>query len=241
MQFSIELAGDTALIIRFDAKRLDASNHAVGAMSATLSEHPPAWLVDVVPAYNTLLVYFDALRVDHFQVKAELAMFLRELDSHTDATVKKSQRLWRLPCWYQAPQTPDLERVSHHTGLSEDHIVTLHQSLLLTVYAIGFAPGFAFLGELPEALATPRLETPRKTVPAGAVALANRQAAVYPSASPGGWNLIGLCPAVLFSAEQTQNEQMRVGDSVRFYAITEHEYRRKTGMRVSPEDIAVEH
>jgi KipI family sensor histidine kinase inhibitor len=100
----------------------------------------------------------------------------------------------------------------------------LHQATEYQVYAIGFAPGFAYLGQVDERIAAPRLSTPRQKVPRGAVAIADRQTAVYPAPSPGGWNLIGLCPTAMFSPASEPIMPVTVGDRVRFEAIDKSRY-----------------
>lgn len=110
--------------------------------------------------------------------------------------------------------------ISKNSGLSIDEIINLHQNLTYRVYAIGFAAGFAFLGQVDERLATPRLNTPRLKVPRGAVGIADRQTAIYLDVSPGGWNLIGLCPTLMFDAESTPHMPVSVGDEVCFKGIT---------------------
>ena len=108
--------------------------------------------------------------------------------------------------------------------LSVEQTIDLHCATEYRVYAIGFAPGFAYLGEIDERLAAPRLATPRLKVPTGAVAIADRQTAVYPAPSPGGWNLIGLCPTPMFNPQQVPHMPVNVGDRVQFYPIDQAQY-----------------
>lgn len=117
---------------------------------------------------------------------------------------------------------------SERAGLSPTQLIDLHQSVDYRVYAIGFAPGFAYLGELDQRLATPRLVSPRPKVPQGAVGIADRQTAVYPAESPGGWNILGLCPTALFKPECAGTAEalmpFAVGDRVRFQSISRNEF-----------------
>jgi KipI family sensor histidine kinase inhibitor len=121
-----------------------------------------------------------------------------------------------------------LDAVAERAVLTAEQVIELHQSGEYKVYAIGFAPGFAYLGELDQRLATPRLQSPRAKVPKGAVAIADRQTAVYPAVSPGGWNILGVCPTPLFTPEQaaTAGEFMPfvVGDTVRFQSVSRAEF-----------------
>jgi inhibitor of KinA len=183
------------------------------------------WLVDVVQAYTRVAVYFD-LGTTTFD---EVALALRTLAVPEEAEAE-SGRLRHIPCCYA--RQLDLDRVGRHTGLSADEVIALHTSAEYTVYAIGFCPGFPYLGYLPPALCgVPRLEAPRLRVPAGSVGLTGRQTGVYTLERPGGWNLIGRTPLQLVDVAAGYFP-LRTGDRVRFAAIDEGEYRRLEGKRL---------
>ena len=114
--------------------------------------------------------------------------------------------------------------IAERGKISVDQVIEIHQQQEYRVYAIGFAPGFAYLGEVDERIAAPRLATPRMKVPRGAVAIADRQTAVYPAPSPGGWNLIGLCPTRMFDPEKQPSMPVQVGDRIQFKAIDREEF-----------------
>lgn len=177
-------------------------------------------LVDLVPSYATLLVLFDPLRCDHASVRGRLRQALEGLTGDSGTTGREVE----LPAWYGRESGPDLPRIAEHSGLTEAEIISLHSDVSYRVYAIGFAPGFAYLGDVDPRIATPRLATPRQRVPRGAVAIADRQTAVYPAASPGGWNLIGLCPLRLFDPAAEPCMPVAVGDKVRFRPIGREEF-----------------
>jgi inhibitor of KinA len=109
-------------------------------------------------------------------------------------------------------------------GLTSAQAIELHSSATYIVYFLGFAPGFAYLGGLPEALASPRLETPRAKVPQGSVGIGGNQTAVYPFATPGGWRLIGCTPVAMFRRDAEPMSLLQIGDHVRFRAISEKEF-----------------
>ncbi len=183
------------------------------------------WLVDVVQAYTRVAVYFD-LDATTF---AEVACALRTL-SVSEASEVEPGRLHHIPCCYG--RQLDLGRVAQHRGLSEDEVIALHTAAEYTVYAIGFCPGFPYLGYLPPPLCgVPRLETPRLRVPAGSVGLTGRQTGIYTLERPGGWNLIGRTPLQLVDVAAGYFP-LRTGDRVRFVAIGEGEYRRLEGKRL---------
>jgi KipI family sensor histidine kinase inhibitor len=173
-------------------------------------------LIDLVPSYASLLVIYDGLRTDHFSVSRRLHALQPAI---AEAIAAEGGREIVLPVYYSAESGADLERLARESGLSIEEVIALHSAAEYTVYAIGFAPGFAYLGHVDPRIAAPRLATPRKRVPRGAVAIADRQTAVYPAVSPGGWNLIGTCPQRLFDPEQTPPMPVAVGDRVRFEPI----------------------
>ena len=135
-----------------------------------------------------------------------------------------SNKTVQLPVYYGEEAGPDLNRLAANAGLSIEQVIKLHQSIEYRVYAIGFAPGFAYLGEVDERIAAPRLSTPRKKVPKGAVAIADRQTAVYPAQSPGGWNLIGLCPTDMFNPHGDPIMPVSVGDKIQFIEINREQF-----------------
>lgn len=172
-------------------------------------------LIDCVLGYRTLTLFFDPAELP----RETLLTTLRELDGAT-ATPQHRGRMLELPVWYSEESGHDLLSVAEHSGLTVEEVIDLHSSGSYNAYATGFAPGFCYLGDIPEVLETPRLRTPRRTVPAGSVAIADRQTAVYPSASPGGWRLLGLCPTPLFNLDLSPPGLIAVGDLVTFKPIS---------------------
>jgi KipI family sensor histidine kinase inhibitor len=216
----IEIAGQNAFIVYF-AEQTSAAvsaqiQAAVSSILATMNDS----IIDLVPSYASLLVIFDLDRSDHFAVKQKLRAALTNLDS-VDAAMGE---LITLPVYYSIESGPDLEIIAERGNISVDEVIEIHQQQEYRVYAIGFAPGFAYLGEVDERIAAPRLATPRQKVPRGAVAIADRQTAVYPAVSPGGWNLIGLCPTRMFDPGKNPSMPVKVGDRVRFQTIDRDEF-----------------
>jgi inhibitor of KinA len=181
--------------------------------------------LDVVQAYASVAVFYD-LGVTTFVAVADA---LRRLDVPTAAPVAPP-RCHELPCCYEMQL--DLARVAEHTRLDPEEVVRRHAAAEYTVYAIGFCPGFPYLGYLPPALAgVPRLSAPRLRVEPGSVGLTGRQTGVYPLARPGGWNLIGRTPLVLADPADGYFP-LRVGDRVRFCRIDTAEFQRLHGERL---------
>ena len=177
-------------------------------------------LVDLVPSYASVLILYNPLRTDHLSV----ARRIRDVVSNVSAPAALEHRTVVLPVYYAPEVGADLELLAERVDLPISGVVELHTSAEYRVYAIGFAPGFAYLGEVDERIAAPRLATPRALVPRGSVAIADRQTAVYPSVSPGGWNLIGRCPVPMFDPDVQPSMPVSVGDTVRFEPISRERF-----------------
>ncbi|MEP1217384.1 MAG: 5-oxoprolinase subunit PxpB [Marinobacter sp.] len=183
-------------------------------------------LVDLVPSYTTLLVVFDPLRITPCEARQTLLDILTTL---RPAEAGASGKLHELPTWYSSHTGPDLQRVADLSDLSVEAVIEAHSSREYRVFALGFAPGFAFMGLLDTALTCPRLDTPRQKVPAGSVAIAGQQTAAYPVVTPGGWNLIGRTPTRLFDRNREGLSLLRVGDRVRFVAVNQDTFEAQGG------------
>jgi KipI family sensor histidine kinase inhibitor len=214
--FELHSAGENALILYLGREANPAIAARVQAAGAAIESALGEDLVDLVPSYASVLIIYDALRTDHLSVGHRVRTALTDL-----ADVAESRgRTVVLPVYYAPEAGADLEAVSERAGLPVEEVIRLHSACEYRVYAIGFAPGFAYLGQVDERIAAPRLATPRPKVPRGAVAIADRQTAVYPAVSPGGWNLIGRCPTRMFDPAMTPAMPVTVGDRVRFEVIS---------------------
>lgn len=181
-------------------------------------------LTDLVPGWTSVLLHYDLMRTDHLQLAERLQPLLERWLA--EPFVAQQGRLHEIPIWYGGE---DLAEVAQQCRLSVAQVIELHAGVEYRVGAIGFAPGFAYLGELDARLALPRRATPRITVPAGSLAIAERQTAIYPHNSPGGWHLLGRCPWLLFDAAQTPPCPLALGDRVRFRRIDERDFIREGG------------
>jgi KipI family sensor histidine kinase inhibitor len=170
-------------------------------------------ILNLHPAYASLLVEFDPRLRDHAQIEA----LVRDCAAgETAGSHGAESRLVEIPVQYGGEFGPDLADVAGHTGLAPERVIEMHAGVEYLVYFLGFAPGFAYLGGLPPELATPRLSAPRKRVPAGSVAIGGNQTGVYPIASPGGWRIIGHTDAKLFDPGAAEPVLLRMGDRLRF-------------------------
>ena len=217
----IAVAGENALIIylsdHLSPEVSDQVQRAVQVLEQALGD----LLVDLVPSYASLLLIYDLYKTDYGRLCSQIPALLAEAKGRAS---ERRAKLVELPVYYSEESGPDLRVMASQTGLSISDIVDLHQAREYRVYAIGFAPGFAYLGEVDERIAHPRLATPRPRVRQGSVGIVGRQTAVYPSISPGGWNLIGRCPLLMFDLQADPPMPVEVGDRVRFFAIDRSEF-----------------
>lgn len=184
----------------------------------------PSWLLDIVPSYDSVTVHFDAVEADQHDVY--------QLISHIDFSTKlsNSEEHLCLPICYSLPWENDVSEMMERTGLSQSELKTLHSRSIYQVYAIGFAPGFAYMGFVDDKLKLARKSTPRKRVQKGAVAIADTQLAIYPADSPGGWNILGYCPIDLLTLKHTAICPFSVGMSVTFKEIDEDKFHSLNGV-----------
>lgn len=203
------LLGDSAVLFTV------AGPHSAGVavfLAAALQRTQVASIRDVCAAYSTVAVYFDPLRVSFREIE-ELAR--RELAQLRARREVDDSRTFTIPARYDGP---DLESVAVAAGLSLKEVIALHSGTEYGVQAVGFAPGFAYLGDVAPPLRLPRRERPRARVPAGAIGIADRHTAVYPFETPGGWHLIGSTETVMFDLRRAPAALLQVGDRVRFTA-----------------------
>jgi inhibitor of KinA len=215
-------ASDQSLLVYLgETIGLEAHQRVVRLLRA-LERSRPAWLRNLNPAYCSLLVTFDAAVTDQTQVERDLAQFEHEAES-LPAT---EPRTVEIPVCYGGEFGPDLEAVAAARGLEPGRVTAIHAAEIYRSYFLGFAPGFAYLGDVPESIATARHPTPRKSVPAGSVGIAGRQTGVYPFSTPGGWQILGRTPLEMFRADRAEMSLIALGDRVRFRAITPGEFER---------------
>jgi len=213
-------ASDSSLLIEFGTSIAPEFHQRVLALfHALLDAHDPR-IRNVHPAYASLLIDFDPLRMSHL----ELERHVRDVIEATPVITQTTTRTVTIPVCYDAEFGPDLADVAAHNSITIDEVIHLHTSATYFVYFLGFSPGFGYLGGLDPKLRTPRLATPRKHVVAGSVGIAGEQTGVYPIDSAGGWRLIGRTPLRMFDPAAKQPSRLQPGDQVRFTAISRAEF-----------------
>jgi len=207
--------GDSAILVTLGDSVARDVNRRVHACAAAMRETRVPGVLDVVPAYASLAVHYDPSAATADEMIATVRAILSR--ALADEPVSAESRLVTIPVRYDGP---DLQPVADATGLSVEDVIARHSSVEYAVYMMGFAPGFAYLGELDPALHLPRRDTPRTRVPRGSVAIAGAQTAVYPLETPGGWHILGSTGLPLFDARRDPPALLRAGDRVRFERVT---------------------
>ena len=213
--------GDRGLLAEFGDDISLQVNEKVRRMHLAVHAAAIEGIIETVPTYRSLLIVYDPLMLSVEALKKKL----ERIEKGLQQTPFPEPHVTRIPVVYGALYGPDLEGVANYHGIPQEEVIRLHCSKPYHIYMIGFVPGFPYMGELPETLVTPRLKTPRLSVPAGSVAIAQKQTGIYSMESPGGWHLIGRTPVKLFNPEKEPPALLQMGDLVQFYPISEKEYK----------------
>lgn len=207
-------AGDRALVVEFGERVDRGLSERVLGLDAAIRARPPAGIVETVPTFRSLTVYYDPLLTSRAELQLSIGALLEIADSR-----RSGARLWQVPVCYEGEFAPDLAEVARLTGLTPGEIVALHSGTRFHVYMLGFLPGFPYMGDLPAQLSLPRRADPRLRVPAGSISIATSLTAIYPYESPGGWHLIGATPIRMFDPERPKPALFAPGDAVNFQPI----------------------
>ena len=219
--------GDTALTIDYGDIIDEQVNKEVIARARQLKENLND-VIEVVPAYSSLTIYFDLVKLKKQAPKDKLVYeYLREtveqLMQQPLLQEENEERLIKIPVCYEPEFAPDIHALALANNITVEEVVAHHLSKAYRVYMLGFLPGFSYMGEVDEKIAMPRKPQP-KTVAQGSVGIAGKQTGIYPMASPGGWQIIGRTPLKLFDAGAGEPALLRAGDKVQFYSISKNEF-----------------
>ena len=199
----------------------ESTHKKIFTLITHLIHNPIQGIINIHPGYTSMLFTLDKMaNIDDTIQAVENSLDMVQNSEPPEA------KLVEVPVLYGGNYGKDIQRVVQFSRLSEDEIIQRHQSGNYLVYFLGFSPGFPYIGGMDQNLKTPRLQTPRKRVPQGSVAIAEGQTGIYPFPSPGGWNLIGRTPLKIFNISNPQNSLIQMGDKVQFKSISEDEYER---------------
>jgi inhibitor of KinA len=222
--------GDSAIVVEFGKIISGEILNKVRAFSKLLELHDFPEMIEIVPAYSTVTVYYDPCKVSrkdypnsYTKVERQLRILLFEMKSLPE----NSSEIIKIPVCYGGEYGPDLEYVAEMNGISPQDVINFHIEPKYLVYMIGFAPGFPYLGGMSEKIATPRKAVPRASIPEGSVGIAGKQTGIYPISTPGGWQLIGQTPFRLFDFGRNPASLLKAGDKVKFVQIDATEFKER--------------
>ena len=219
---SLVRASDQTLLVSFGDRITPEAHQRVVALTASLQDQPIAGVLNLHPAYCSLLIKFDLRRTRH----EEIERLVQDRMRGAQPALAAAPRQVEIPVCYGGDFGPDLASLAALRRLRVDDLIRIHSQTAYTVFFLGFVPGFAYLGTLPDAIAAPRLSSPRRRVEAGSVGIAGRQTGIYPCPVPGGWNLIGRTPLSMFRIDRDPMALLACGDQVRFLPIGREEFDR---------------
>jgi len=230
MSYKIFSLDETALTIDFGGAVSFAVNDRICALAEFIAQNPFRGLREIVPAFNSLTIFYDVREVRRAFPKFETAF--AAVKNHVEQCVTeiadfgadKPKRLVEIPVCYDAEFAPDLNFVAAHNNIVPEEVIKIHTSRAYRVFMLGFLPGFPYLGEIDERIGAPRKAEPRLNVPQGSVGIAGRQTGIYSLASPGGWQIIGKTPLTLFTPEAESPTLLQIGDTVQFYRINKSSF-----------------
>ena len=208
--------GDRSLLVELGDEISPSVNQRVQELFTAMDMHPVDGVRELVPSYRSLLVIYDPLNIS----PADLKHTIRDTYHNLDQAELPEPRTIDIPIVYGGEQGPDLESVAQYHHITPQEVIDYHTRPIYRVYMIGFTPGYPYLGEVPDAISTPRRETPRILVPQGSVGIAQKQTGIYSVDSPGGWQIIGWTPVNLFDPQAQPPSLLMMGDRVRFQAMS---------------------
>ena len=221
-KIKILTAGDSSLLVEFGKEISPDINRRIAATIQLMREQNIEGVVDVIPAFCSLLINYDPRVVRYDQMKKRIEGLV-SVDVRTGNQAKK---IYEIPVLYGGEYGPDLPHIAEHAGLSQEEVIQIHSSADYLIYMLGFLPGFCYLGGLDERIHTPRLANPRLKFPAGSVGIGGSQTGIYPLDSPGGWQLMGMTPVKTYDPNREVPILVQAGEYIRFVPIDEAEYKR---------------
>jgi len=223
---TIKPQSESSVVIYFGESISEKVLESITIFNARIHQIPFYGFIETVPAYISLTIFYDPLKVLRCEIMEgryafeRVISFLKNLSTvNADMEINNRDQVV-IPVCYGHDYGPDIEEVARHNKLTISEVISLHSGGDYLVYMLGFMPGFPYLGGMDKSLATPRKNSPRKIVPAGSVGIAGAQTGVYPLQSPGGWQLIGRTPLTLFNPDNPSPALIKAGDSIKFSVIT---------------------
>lgn len=230
MNYRLHPLGDSAVMIKLGDQINVETQRMVKVVTTFLDEHSWEWLIEYIPAFTTVTIFYDPVKVSEKMQNSYKLPFdyaceeIKKIMHRLEPGESHTPRVIDIPVHYGGEAGPDLNNVANHNGITAEKVINTHTRGDYLVYMIGFAPGFPYIGGMSEEIAAPRRDSPRLKIPAGTVGIAGKQTGVYPIESPGGWQLIGRTPLGLFRPDDSVPSLLKAGDKIRFYEISEEQY-----------------
>jgi inhibitor of KinA len=222
MSLTYHALGDTGMQIVFGTEISEKTNQSIRMFADELKQHPIEGVVEWVPAYTTLTLYYQPSVVTYQRLQEKVTDLYDVLQNQSEPL--SDSLVYLLPTYYGGEMGEDLSIVAEQNGLSEEEVVHIHSSQDYLIYMMGFVPGFPYLGGMSEKIATPRREDPRPEIAPGSVGIAGSQTGIYPLKSPGGWQLIGRTPVKLYDPYKEQPILLESGSYIRFVPVSKQEF-----------------
>lgn len=228
--FDIYFLSEQAVTVAFEPEISEVQLQQITAFNKLISQNPFPGFRCSVPAYATISVFFDPVKVMKSSLQGEdcfdkVSRYLQKLKLEPENMQVKEANTITIPVCYGQGFGPDLEELAKLHQLKNEAIINLHSAAVYKVYMIGFVPGFAYLGGMNVLLETPRKAIPRQKIPVGSVGIAGRQTGIYPMETPGGWQIIGRTPLKIFDAGRFPPALLKAGDNVIFKPISADEFK----------------
>ncbi|NCU16801.1 5-oxoprolinase subunit PxpB [Pallidibacillus pasinlerensis] len=228
MEYNLYPMGENAILIEFGTEINIETHQKIQAITNFLNNDPPEWMIEYIPAFTTITVYYEPYNIYLISGKDNIYEYvckkIKDLLLKVPISYENEPRLIEIPVCYGGDFGPDLEVVAEHNKLTPEEVIEIHSSGEYIVFMLGFAPGFPFIGGMSEKIATPRRKTPRLKIPERSVGIAGMQTGIYPIETPGGWQLIGRTPIRLFNPEKNPPTLLMAGDKIKFKPISYEEY-----------------
>lgn len=227
MEFELHPLGDKAVILEVGKEISETTLQKVRTITAFLDDQQFSWVVEYVPAFTTVTIYYDPIKIMQVQQACLPFEYVREqLEKWQESKnqIKIPSRTVSIPVCYGGTLGPDLKFVANYNGLTPEEVIHIHSTGNYLVYMIGFSPGFPYIGGMSEKIACPRKTSPRLQIPAGSVGIAGIQTGIYPIETPGGWQIIGRTPLELFLPNEETPSFLKTGDKIQFTPISYSEF-----------------